>query len=473
MPVSLRTCDSVPPWYGAWQRLWRRLDADPFLHPAWHAAYAASRGEELRPVIVGAWRSDELVGVLPMRRDRDGVLRFLSASQSDYEDALVDDRHRDDVLGVLVDFLLDERFDLAEVPQGSPLGHALEARGLAPQPAAPCPGVELSAATLHDVTRRQSLRRHAKRLSRRGPVSLDSVPAAARSGALRKLFDQHIARRTDVGDDSLFLNPLNRAFYEALTAHPDFAEFGAFHVLKAGAREVAFHVALKNRGTFIWYKPTFDLNLEAEGPGEVLLKLLFEHAYAGGATYFDFSRGEEPFKLRFANQARCNRRYMHRVPFMSRLLARLKRRRLQIRDDLRAAGRTLAHAMIRDHAIRLDADARNAPAAPEPEGYELACGEVDLVEFGALRLHCPGYVTPERMQSARQRRARGDQLLVVRRRADHVPVHCAWLRSAGGTRELFDSWTAPGRSARQVRRWATDWATRQAGRDDTRPSAQE
>lgn len=489
IPIRLQTSEAVSPLYGAWKQLWHRQDADPFLHPAWHAAFVASRGAKLRPVIVGAWRDAELVGVLPLRRDRDGVLRFLSASQSDYEDALLDERHGEVVLEALVEYLLGKKFDLAEVPEESPLGHALASRGLVPRPGAPCPGVELTPDTFLDVTRRKSLRRHQNKLARRGFTRLVAVDGANRLQALQRLFDQHIARRTAVGDDSLFLNPLNRAFYRELTGHADFPEFGDFQVLKAGDDDAAFHVGLRNQRTFIWYKPTFNLNLETEGPGEVLLKLLFEHAHGIGTSYFDFSRGEEAFKLRFANTSRANRRFMHRLPMAGRLVSRLKRRGLEVRNRIGAAVRRLA-----GHWHSAGADSIETVLAPgDPpralDGYEAGYGAVDLVEFGALRLHCPAYVTRERMQSARERRARGDKLLIVRRRSDGVPVHFSWVRSedgehprspgAGATpgspriQTVFDSWTAPGRASHEIRRWAAEWVAYHSGRDDARGSVHE
>jgi hypothetical protein len=421
-----------------------------------------------------------ITGVLPLRRDRDGVLRFLSASQSDYEDALLDARHDKEVLEALAGYLLGETFDLAEVPEESPLGHALESSGVAPRPGAPCPGVELTPETVTDVTGRKSLRRHQNKLGRRGLTRLEAVDEVNRPRALQRLFDQHIARRTAVGDDSLFLNPLNRAFYRELTGHPDFPEFGDFQVLKAGNDDAAFHVGLRNRKTFIWYKPTFDLNLESEGPGEVLLKLLFEHAHGIGASYFDFSRGEEAFKLRFANTSRANRRFGHRLPIAGRLIARLKRRGLQAGNTLDATVRRLTGHWL---PARADAIERISPAGDAPgalHGYEASFGEVDLVEFGALRLHCPSYVTPGRMQSARERRARGDRLLIVRRCSDGAPVHFSWVRSpdrgappgSPGLQAVFDSWTAPDRAAPEIRRWAAEWVAYHAGRGDARESVQ-
>jgi CelD/BcsL family acetyltransferase involved in cellulose biosynthesis len=54
-------------------------------------------------------------------------------------------------------------------------------------------------------------------------------------------------------------------------------------------------------GSFLWYKPSFQISLARRSPGEVLLRQLLLTAYAEGAATFDFGIGDEPFKYRFAS----------------------------------------------------------------------------------------------------------------------------------------------------------------------------
>ena len=48
----------------------------------------------------------------------------------------------------------------------------------------------------------------------------------------------------------------------------------------------------------------YDVELAKLSPGDVLLKRLFEQAQAEDAQSFDFTIGEEPYKLRFATDVR-------------------------------------------------------------------------------------------------------------------------------------------------------------------------
>ena len=475
--LTLSTSDSVSANYDEWKCLWHAEQADPFLHPAWHAAFVEASGNKLAPILVCARRAGRLVGLMPLRQDAGGVMRFLTAPRSDYEDALVSLEGREEVLGAFADFLLGHCFEFGEMPQHSLLADVLKERGLSPRPASPCPGIQLTRESYQDVTGRKSLKRHEKKLSRRGEVSLELVAAKDLDVALGKFMDQHVARRTVLGDDSLFLDPLNRAFYRNLVSHPDFHECGAFHVLKAGSVEAAFHLGLANAGKFIWYKPTFDLNLESEGPGEVLLKTLIEYVYANDMAFFDFSRGNERFKLRFANEQRNNQRFTHSLPLSYVALRGIRGKWRGLRRRARLLASKFAH---RAYARQVRwVEIPSPQEAPEArEGYSAEFAEADLTSFGGLRMRCPEYVTPERMRSAVERRKRGDRLVTVRRVSDGLPVHFSWFRmgpqpqsagenEAGDSGEpigaIFDAWTVRGESE-ELRSWATLFAAWHAGK---------
>ena len=55
--------------------------------------------------------------------------------------------------------------------------------------------------------------------------------------------------------------------------------------------------------SYLWYKPSFAIDLAQRSPGEVLLRHLLLAALEEGAHTFDFGLGSEPFKFRFATQA--------------------------------------------------------------------------------------------------------------------------------------------------------------------------
>jgi hypothetical protein len=276
----------------------------------------------------------------------------------------------------------------------------------------------------------------------------------------------------------MFLDTTWQSFYHRLVKDERFSEFGTFHVLMAGTRPVAYHVGLHGAGTFIWYKPTFDLNLQSEGPGEVLLKTLVEHAHAGGFRYFDFSRGNEAFKQRFATTHRLNRRICHRLPIRGRVTSKLTRAAQQIGERTGAALRRVAAMWPsgRDPQVL----ALQLPQRVEAsDGLVFEFGDIDLVAFGKLRQLCPEYITTERMRLAVEAQRRGDQLLVVWDAARDAPLHFALLElesapvasAEAGAEEgsasravISNLWTAPHAYGRGVCAQALSYLARQSSR---------
>ena len=470
MPATIDTTDSVTQWSREWLALWNATARDPFLHPTWNRVFVEVEGAGLRPELIGVRADGQLVGLLPMRRDPDKVLRFLTSPRADYEDALLSPSHRDAALACFADHLASERFDLAEMPEASPLANVLRARGITERPGSPCPGIRLTPETAHDVTHRKSVVRHERKLAKRGALTLEPVKPEQADGALEAMFDQHIARRLAAGDESMFLKENSREFYKRLVVCADFADFGCFDALKAGDRDVAYHLGLYGAATFIWYKPTFDMNLQHEGPGEVLFKALVERASAMGRSYFDFSRGDEPFKLRFANEQRRNRRLRHRLPISHAVARRVRAEAHQLAGRVaRTWGRLVPRSPTpQADPIAIHVTPPESLALPAEYAFELA--PLDLIAFAKLRSVRPDYVTPDRMRLAIDRARGGDSLLIVRDASRGAPVHFAWFRTEDGAAAandapagpaatgrrsvVYEQWTAPEAHGRDLGLWA-------------------
>jgi CelD/BcsL family acetyltransferase involved in cellulose biosynthesis/GNAT superfamily N-acetyltransferase len=476
MTLSLQVHHSIEPIYEPWRALWRDASAGPFLHPGWHQAYIEADSSGLKPRLICCLSGEQLIGILPLRLDRDGVLRYLTAPRSDYDDILLAPANESAAIETIGGYLMARRFDLAEVPAGSPLISALTSRGAKATPAARCPGITLSAETVRDVSSRQSVKRHEKKLARIGEVSLSPVPPADSDACLRAMIDQHVSRWLATGAESLFRDDGNVAFYGQLTRHRHFGEFGAFHVLRCGPRAAAYHLGLRNASTFIWYKPTFDLNLMTLGPGEVLMNHLIAAAFSEGAGYFDFTRGMEAFKTRFSNTLSQNTRLTHRRPFLPRALGFAKAKWRRVRRLLGSVRDRLRPSRPKPQCFFELSQVSGSP--PIPEGFVHEFGEIDLVTFGAESLRNPAYVTAARMASAIERAKRGDRLLTVRRADDARVVHFSWLRiDEGGivgdsgtlatpacarNAVIFDCWTSPDCRGRGLYSWAVSFLARQA-----------
>ncbi|MBM3499909.1 MAG: GNAT family N-acetyltransferase, partial [Armatimonadetes bacterium] len=150
-------------------------------------------------------------------------------------------------------------------------------------------------------SRKKSLLRHERALARNGCLEVRHLrePDVVRP-YLPPFFEQHVARWDATPYPSLFRDPLQRRFYERLVDGAAEAGWLRLACVMWNERPIAFHFGSCYRGSYLWYKPSFDIALTKWSPGEVLLRHLLLAAIDEGAHTFDFGLGDEPFKRRFA-----------------------------------------------------------------------------------------------------------------------------------------------------------------------------
>ncbi|WP_418317897.1 GNAT family N-acetyltransferase [Piscinibacter sakaiensis] len=153
------------------------------------------------------------------------------------------------------------------------------------------------------AARKKSLVRHENALRRSGDMQIRHYRRAADVlPRLDAFFDQHVRRWRETGYPSLFVDRVHRDFYRRLVRAADQEEWLRFSVVEWQGEAIACHFGFSHRGRFLWYKPTFESELSARSPGEVLLRNLLLAAVEEGADVFDFGLGNEIFKRRFADR---------------------------------------------------------------------------------------------------------------------------------------------------------------------------
>jgi CelD/BcsL family acetyltransferase involved in cellulose biosynthesis len=322
---DLRALDPVQ-----WRTLLARCpDSTVFQSPEWVQAWWHNLGGGFEPLVLAAYEGPHLVGLAPLyRRPRTvlGVtrdeLQFIGAGQSDYNlFSSMDGSH------TVVEALLDELArhihggacaQLAEIPQSSVTFALLNQRlangltGLKPAGNTPCPRLQIEGnpAGVAAVLRKDSLKRHYKALARLGTIRVEHHTDPALAAAhLPELFRQHVARWENTPYPSIFREPANQRFYEDMVKGLGQAQGMVLTTIHVDARPVALHLGFRSGRDFLWYKPTFDPELQKYSPGETLLKSLIEYAQAEGYAAFDFTRGDERFKSRFATSVLQNASY--------------------------------------------------------------------------------------------------------------------------------------------------------------------
>jgi len=311
----------------AWEELLARAArASVFQTYAWNACWwAAKQNRRRRLVLLSAWENGELVALAPLFHQESALRRdlcFLGHGNSDYLDFVVA-AGREDAAATLLAAAgsLEERwhrFHLLDLPAWSVVRQRLEAAGTPGSllfrrgDDTACPGlVRLTGEkTFLLATQHKMLRNNSKILARAGRVETVHLSgAAAIQPHLEGFFATHVRRWSSTPYPSLFLDEENRRFYRCLVEHMP-VERLLFTVVTLDGRPVAYHFGFVYGGILFFYKPTYDVESRRLSPGSTLLVELFKWCEARGLEEFDFTRGDEAFKERFANHVDHNASYV-------------------------------------------------------------------------------------------------------------------------------------------------------------------
>ena len=295
-----------------WNALVARGGTDAiFLTWEWQKAWWDSF-ERRGLLLLGAERDGELLAIAPFFTE-EGVIYFVGSGGSDYLDFVGEISAPEALDGLLMcarnsvpEFI---GFRFFHLPDKSPTAELLRASAsrlnlvLREEGVQPAPATQLGVDSAADraLTQKKSLLRHEAYFRRSGSLEvLHHSTAEEIESYLDALFQQHIARWSATPHPSLFLDARQQRFYRTLTQYASPAGWLRFTRIAADGRPIAFHFGFIYHGSFMWYKPTFAIELARHSPGEVLLRQLLLRAIEESAHTFDFGLGDEPFKQRFA-----------------------------------------------------------------------------------------------------------------------------------------------------------------------------
>jgi CelD/BcsL family acetyltransferase involved in cellulose biosynthesis len=155
---------------------------------------------------------------------------------------------------------------------------------------------------------RTDVRRQIRRIQEEcGELSfrvLDSKEEAL--SLLPVLYAMHDKRWLQSGKRGSFADPAARAFFEGLVRGM-WGQGLHYSILLCGERIVAFHVGLLWDGHLLYYKPTFEYDLQAFSPGKIHLRYLVEHGVGEGWSGIDLLQGDETYKRAWASDAERTR----------------------------------------------------------------------------------------------------------------------------------------------------------------------
>lgn len=304
-----------------WNELVRKLDQPQvFYSYEWALAVQRAYGATLRPLVFLAYdESNFLCGLAALAVDPKGThASFLCATTGDYCDFLAMPEHKlNFVSAVLADLRSRgiSEITLTNLPADSATLTALQRRSMEfgyrsfARTAYICAQVSLrklehQAGKKRVVPGQTMMRRKLKALG--SPVRLDHARSWSEVRPILSEFAQaHISRFLATGRVSNLARPERRLFLEELAKLLSGSGWLVLTRMMTGDQPIAWNYGFQFEGTWFWYQPTFDTDLERYSPGSCLLTKLIEEAAENPALHVvDLGLGAEGYKERFANETR-------------------------------------------------------------------------------------------------------------------------------------------------------------------------
>lgn len=321
--VTLREIADDPVLRRDWNALVERVEMPQVFYTyEWAMAVQRSYAKTLLPLVFLQYDEQEgLIGVAALATNALGdAASFLCATTADYCDFLSQPECREGfvqaVLGELGKLGIG-KVVLANLPADSATISSIkrvsgQSRYFCfARTGYICAQVSLAAIEKGDkekpaLPRKKMLRRFVNAMGKDSPVWLDHARSRQSIEALLPEFMQaHVARFLTTGRISNMARPERRAFLTELSKLLAESGWVTLTRMMTGPKAVAWNYGFQFRGTWFWYQPTFDSDLEKYSPGACLLAKLIEEA-AEDPTFetVDLGLGAEGYKERFANHAR-------------------------------------------------------------------------------------------------------------------------------------------------------------------------
>ncbi len=301
--ACIATCD----WNGLVEKTGGQVFMTWHYQKAWWEVFG--RG---KLIIISAFEKNELIAIAPLFAD-EGMVYFVGSGGSDYLH-FIGDTSSEAVLETMLKLAIKEvtgflGFLFYHVPAAIKLHEKLNAISqkcgwnfyIEDEQIAPIMSIIEFPLQAKEAVNKKSLLRHEAWFNRNGNLSVQHLSNTSEILPwLEPFFEQHRQRWSVTAYPSLFNDDKQCLFYKKLAEAAGQSGWVRFTVLLFNQNPIAFHFGFMYHAKFLWYKPSFDIGLAKQSPGEVLLKQLLTNAIETGAEIFDFGLGDEAFKQRFA-----------------------------------------------------------------------------------------------------------------------------------------------------------------------------
>lgn len=320
----LETVPEDPTLLRQWNELVLQLpDAQVFYTYEWSLAVYRAYAATLHPLIfLGYDDASSLRAVVSLALDSEKRrASFLCATTGDYCDFLASAEHKQAFVSSVMGHLKERgvgEITLTNLPDDSSTVRAIEQASMATgyrqfaRTAYRCAQVRLSGIERREGDKKLKLpgskmvRRSLSAMAGTSPIRLDH----ARDGdAIARLLPEfvkaHITRFNAIGRYSNLEEPERQIFLSELAKLLGASGWLILTRMMTGDKVLAWNYGFRFQGSWFWYQPTFETDLERFSPGFCLLSKLIEEASEDPSLKIvDLGLGAEEYKNRFANDGR-------------------------------------------------------------------------------------------------------------------------------------------------------------------------
>ncbi len=328
-----------------WDRLLAGSEVNNFfLTFEWVSSWWQCFGEGNRLYILAAEKNGIIAGIAPLMIAKNGKLQFIGTPLADYGDFIVNE-NKGEVLAAFLGHLSANKEKWAAIQLDEIQGRSSTVpilRMLLPKYADKflisenigCLALDFQKSTDEEIAgllKKKGLRRHIKFLQGMGSLTFKKISNVDEAIAvLDTFFEQHIEIWGRKNEPSMFLDAKHRMLFKQLTKDLLPAGKVAIWALYLDGKLLALQFGFEYNGSYITYCQSQDISYAKHSPGTILYKMFIEEYIKNGLQIVDFSRGTEPYKYRFSNDASKNMNvYVHKGTFTylaNKVYVGLKRR---------------------------------------------------------------------------------------------------------------------------------------------------